>query len=144
MMGKSNMPSSLVSLISSFAEVGVSRNLGDTALASQMLSWDDCGHFFRHPLTFLTFVLSGTHLVPVLQRELFLVVIGQSHLSSGPQVHLCTLPQVSLSSWVYCVLPGNPTTQQPCRWPRLCNSGSAVPRSALVLLAGSTDPDGGT
>lgn len=97
-MGKSNMPSSLVSHIPSFAEVGVSGNLSDTVLAFQMLSWDDFGHFFRHPRTFLTFVLSGAHLVPVLRRELFLVVTGQSHLSSGPRVHLSTLPQVSLSS----------------------------------------------
>lgn len=87
-MGKSNMPSSLVSHIPPFAEVGVSGNLSDTVLAFQMLSWDDFSHFFRHPLTFLTFVFSGAHLAFVFQRELLLVVIGQSSLfwtPSSPQ-----------------------------------------------------------
>lgn len=67
-------------------------------------------------------LFSEAHLVPVLLRE-FLVVIGQSNLSSGRWVHLSVLPQVP--SWVYCIRPGNPPTQQPCRWPRPQNSGSA-------------------
>lgn len=137
--------SSLVSQVPSLRRgrcLGISRNISDRVLSSQMLSWDDFYHFCRHPLTFLTIcsVWDPPCSCPM-ERIIFSNHRTKWSLSStlNPPQHPC--PRFLLQC---CILPGNSTTQQPCRGPRLLNSGSEVLFSVLVLLARSAGREGET